>query len=391
MSSQRGDAPIVIFYVLFFMTVGISLPFMPGYLKALGLSATQAGVLLAVGPTFALFAPPLWGQLADRTGRPGLVLFIVSLGAAAGFALLATVRSFPLVLAAFALHSVFASAITTLIDALALHHVHARGGTYAGLRIFGSLGFVVSSLGFGFAVSEIDRTTVLAPLVLLVCCAAWAGVVLARIPRTEHAGPRPTVAAALTLLRRPDVSVFLAATALHWIACAPYHGSLAPHVISIGLSPRIVSLSAAMAVTAEVVVMFTWSRWNTRISPRRLMMVAFGASALRWAIMAWTDSGAVLVAVALLHGLTFGAFYLASVAWMAERAPGSLRATGQSLFVAMTFGVGGLIGYVSAGRIYDAIGGHKLFGLAVVAELLPLIVIALVPTAQGNLPAPASE
>lgn len=363
------------FYALYFGTVGIVLPFFPGYFEAAGFSASEIGVLLAVGPACMLFAPPVWGQLADRTGRPGLVLGIVTAGAALGYGLLTLADSFVAALGAFVVNALFASAITTLIDTLALHHVLQRGGSYARLRVFGSLGFVVSSMAFGFTVSDYGRAVVLVPFALMTSAALWAGGLLAGTPRVVHEGPRPTFAAALELLRRREVALFLVATSLHWIACTPYHGSLALYVRSLGLGPKVVSLSAGLAVISEIAVMWTWPRWSSAVSPRGLLMLAFGASSVRWALMAWTSRADVLVLVAVLHALTFGAFYLAAVAWMAARAPGSLRATGQALFVACTFGVGGLVGYLGSGRTYDAVGGAKLFALAAGLEWLPVLAL----------------
>lgn len=377
------------FYALYFMTVGVALPFFPGYFEATGFSASQIGLLLAVQPACSLFAPPLWGQLADRTGRPGLLLGVVTFGAALGYGLLAAAGTFPAALGAFLVHALFASAITTLIDTLALHHVLQRGGSYARLRVFGSLGFVVSSMAFGFAVSGYGRAVVLVPLVLMTSAALWAASLLAGTPRVTHEGPRPTFGAALELLRRREVALFLVATSLHWIACTPYHGSLALYANALGLGPKVVSLSAGLAVISEIAVMWTWPRWSSRVSPRGLLMLAFAASSVRWALMAWTDRADVLVGAALLHALTFGAFYLAAVAWMAERAPGSLRATGQALFVACTFGIGGLVGYVGSGRTFDAVGGGRLFALAAGLEWLPVLALALLGAPAR--PGPARE
>lgn len=379
MSAQPDQRPwaLISFYVLYFGTVGVSLPFMPGYFKTLGFSGAESGSLLAIGPLFSLVMPPLWGQLADRTGRPGLVLFVTTTGGALGYGLLAHATSFSEALLALGLHAAFASSLTSLADTLALHHVQQHGGSYARVRIWGSIGFVLVSLPFGFLITELDRTTVLVPLVLLSLAALSVALTLARQPVKLHPGPKPNLENALALVKHREIGFFLVATCLHWISCAPYHGSLAPHVKDLGLPPSIIGLCATVGVLSEIVVMFTWSRWAPRLPVRGLLIACFVLSSVRWAVMALTSNAVVLVATAALHGFTFGAFYLSSVAWMVERAPGSLRATGQSLFVAATFGIGGIVGYRTSGALYDVLGGHQLFALASAMALLPALVIWL--------------
>ena len=389
MSAQRGERPypLIIFYVLFFMTVGVTLPFMPGYFKTLGFTGAQSGTLLAVGPMFALFMPPLWGQLADRTGKPGLVLLSSTLGGVLGYGLLARATTFGDALIALSVYATFASSITSLADTLALHHVQQHGGTYAGIRTWGSLGFVLASLPLGFLIKDIDRVTVLVPLVLLAAAALACGLTLARLPGRFHEGPTPSFRSALELARKPEVLLFLCATSLHWIACAPYHGSLAPHVRDLHLPPWVVGVSASVGVGSEIVVMMTWDRWSRLVSTKKLLIAVFVVSSVRWALMAIASNPWLLIAAAAIHGFTFGAFYLASVDWMVKRAPGSLRATGQTLFAAATFGIGGVVGYRVSGSLYDVLGGHGLFALASVMALLPAVVMGLTPHPAPVVPA----
>jgi PPP family 3-phenylpropionic acid transporter len=257
--------------------------------------------------------------------------------------------------------------------------VQQHGGTYAGIRTWGSLGFVMASLPFGFLIKDVDRVTVLVPLVLLASAALACGLTLARLPGRFHEGPKPSFQSAFALARQPEVFLFLLATCLHWVACAPYHGSLAPHVKDLGLPPWVVGACASAGVISEIAVMLTWSRWAYRLTTRQVLVGCFAASSVRWAIMSFTSDPVLLVASAGLHGLTFGAFYLASVEWMVQRAPGSLRATGQTLFVAATFGVGGIVGYHISGGLYDALGGHRLFAVAAVMALVPAVVMGLTP------------
>ncbi len=377
---RTAAGPIGGLYFLYFATVGVVLPFLPAYFKSLGLSATQVEVLVAVGPAFALLSPPLWGHLADRTGRPDRVMTIIGLGAALGFTPLLWVDGFAALFAALCGYAFFASAATTVMDSLALHHSASSGQSYARLRMFGSLGFVVSSVAFGLSVDEIDRRAVWATLALIGAWALWS-LKLPAPPRSERAAP-PSPLAGARLLRDSNLALLLAGSCLHWIACAPYHGLLSVHVRALELPPRVVGLSAGLGVIAEIAVFWLHPRLSQRIAPRHLLAVSFAMSSLRWLFMGLADSGWAIVSLSSLHGFTFGAFFASAVTYVARRVPSQLRATGQALFVSVSFGLGGLVGYPVAGMLYDAFGGHRVFLLASALELVAALIALTLERAE---------
>lgn len=359
------------FYFLLFGITGITLPFLPAYLKSLSLSATQVGALLAISPLVSLLVPPLWGHLADRTGHTGRLLTLLAVGALLGLSPLLWVERFAALAATLVGYALFNCGFTPLVDSLSLTHVARAGGSYAHIRLFGSLGFVVSSACFGLLVSGVGRWTVIVPMGLLTTLGLWSLTLHVRsVP-----GARLHPLAGLGLLRLPDMRWLLASTCLHWLACAPYHGTFSIHVLALGLTPAVVGLSASLGVLAEVAFMFLYPRFAERIAPRHLLALAFASSALRWAGMSLVSSAPALVALSLLHGFTFGAFYVASVAFLARRVPPHLRASGQALYAAVTFGLGGLVGYASAGAGYDWLGGHRLFAVAAALEVVAAVLV----------------
>jgi PPP family 3-phenylpropionic acid transporter len=374
MSSPQvaGRIPLFGFYFLYFGAIGVTLPFLPAYLRSLQLSTTQVGFLLSLGPLSSLLTPPLWGHLADRTGKLSLVLTLLTVGAALCFAPLLAVASFPALALTLAAYACFSASITPMVDSLALNRVAQEGGSFAHVRLFGSLGFIVLSTTFGLMAREVGPLTVVVPLVLLVLLALWSLSLRSHV--TPGAATHPL--AGLRLLRdNKDLRWLLAATCLHWMACAPYNGMLAIHVLSLGLPPSVVGLAAGLGVAAEVPAMLLYSRFADRIAPRYLLCIAFAASALRWGGMSLVTSPTLLVALSLLHSLTFGIFYVASVAFMARRVPPHLRASGQGLFAAVTFGVGGLLGYATSGAGYALLGGQALFAVAGVLEVVAALFV----------------
>jgi PPP family 3-phenylpropionic acid transporter len=72
-----------------------------------------------------------------------------------------------------------------------------------------------------------------------------------------------------------------------------------------------------------------------------------------------------------MHGLTFGLYWAAAVRALAHLVPSHLRATGQTVYNAVTFAVGGAIGYRLAGYGYDRLGGAQpVYAWAALVELV---------------------
>ncbi len=369
-TSGPRAATLAAFYFAYFMTIGVTQPYLSGYLKGLGLSATEIGALLAVSPLLAMVAPVFWGYVADRTGRPDKVLTALALGALASFLPLTVTEQFAPLLLALAAYAFFTTSVTPMIDSLTLRHVRRTGGAYARLRLFGSLGFIVSAFVFGLVVTRLDRAVVWAVVFLI------AGYLLVSLRvRDPSAKPleRLHPLAGLALLRFPALRLLLASTALHWIAGAPFHAFFAVHATALGHGPWVVGLSASLGVAAEVAVMLLYPSFEARFSPRWVLVVAFAASVARWLGMALLDQAWPLIGLSLLHGLSFGAFYVAAIAQVSRLVPDALRVSGQALFVACTFGLGGVIGFAASGVLYDSVGGHRLYGVAAGVESLAVI------------------
>jgi PPP family 3-phenylpropionic acid transporter len=133
-------------------------------------------------------------------------------------------------------------------------------------------------------------------------------------------------------------------------------------------------------VIAEIAVMYFYPNFADRFAARHLLFLSFAASAVRWLGMGLVDDPIWIIVLSAIHGLTFGSFYVASVAFVAARVPSELRASGQALLVSITFGIGGLLGFLSAGRGYDLLGGHRLFMAAAALEVVAaLIAVRLKP------------
>jgi PPP family 3-phenylpropionic acid transporter len=367
---------LALFYFAMFLASGIVQSYLPPYYRTLGLGGVEIAALGSIQAVLVVAVPPVWGFWADRTGRPARLLLVAATGAALGFVPLLGARTFAAVGATLLAFGAFQAGIGGLADAVAVGEARRRGGSFARIRLWGSVGFVVSSWLFGVWLDRGGRLADAVPAALA-CLVATA---LAALPLRSDPGARldpPTFADARRLVADPAFLLFLAASALHWASLSPFHLFWAMHLGDLGVAATWIGAGIAAGVIAEVAVMWLFPALAHRFSLYGLLAAAYLSGAGRWALTAVLDDGPLLAAVQVLHGLVFGGFFVGSIAHLARTVPPQLLATGRALFGAVAFGAGGLLGNAAAGALYDAGGGRLAYSLAAALELAALPLLAL--------------
>jgi PPP family 3-phenylpropionic acid transporter len=357
-------------YACYFLTIGVSTPFFPAYLRQLGLSGRQVGLLLAVPSALQLCVPLAWGWLADRTRRPDRILRILCAGAFLASLPVIAVRTMPALLAVYMAQQIFAVAIVGLADSVAVERSR-KGAAYGPTRAAGSAAFMTMCLfaGFWLDLRGVRGGDALVPALVSVGLAA---TLLAALGLRGHApGERPHTRDVRRLLGNRRFLLLLSMAGLHWAALVPFHGFFGILLRDRGLSSRLTGYAFVIGTTAEIGVLFLFARLRARFELAQLFAAAFAPTAVRWCLLAYARSPTTILALQVLHGLTFGLFWATAMAWLAEAVPSHLRATGQMLFTMVT-GIGSMTALLVTGILYDMGGAELPFGLAGVLELVPL-------------------
>ena len=367
-------------YFLYYGAVGTFLPYFGAYLRGLGFSGGQIGTVQMVPSLLAPAVAIGWATFADHRSTPARALRFASAWAALAILALPFARTPWQVGAVVALMALGTSAVVPLTDSITIEHCREHPGrSYARIRLFGSLGFIALSLLVGRVLTLRGDLPgdVVVPVVTALCTVGYA-LVAHGARQAPRGGERPAPGDMLDLARDPRLHLFLAAAALHWAACAPYHLFFGVHVRDLGLPADVTGIGMGIGVVAEIVALLYFPRIERRLPQRTLLTVAFVASAVRWMILSRVTGAVAVAGLQVLHGLTFGLFWGSAMKGIAALIPARLRATGQALFTAVVFGGGNAAGYALSGWGYDRFGGTgPIFAAAAVAELLALAVVLL--------------
>ena len=152
-------------YAVLFLVVGCYLPYLPVWLSWRRLDADQIAVLLAA-PLFTriLFTPAI-SFAADRLGDRRKILIGLAWGSLISFLLLWAAGGFFTMLLATVLLAINWTTIMPLIETVAVSGIRFRALDYGRVRLWGSISFIVASLGAGLIIGRIGPGVVMPLLV----------------------------------------------------------------------------------------------------------------------------------------------------------------------------------------------------------------------------------
>lgn len=366
-----GYARISAAYFLYFIAFGLYVPYFPAYLRGRGLDAASVGWFVALAPLCRIVIPPLAGLLADRGRGPRFWGAVFAWGAAAGLAVVTAGPGGFMLLTGTLLFSVATAPTIPLLDAAAVAGGAKRFGS---IRLWGSLGYLLTSFGLGYFFPSLPGAAIIAALL----AAHLLFATYVSLPAEAEATSYRNVAwdEARLLARDARVWLLLSTLFLNRVASAPFNGFYTLFVQDLGLSGRAVALTWGIAIATEVATMILVDRTLGRFGTSAVLAAGVALEAARWIAYSHVRSEAGLLLVAPLHGLAFALLYVASVRFVTEIAPAGLRSLGQGLS-ATAAGLGQALGIVGAGYLYGAAGAATMFcaggavgALAFIATLL---------------------
>ena len=382
--------------VSFWVACGSCAPFLSAYYKRIGLSFTQIGVLLAIGPIFAIFIQPLWAMLSDRTGKRKLLLILLALCTAGAYLLYYLGTSFAVCLLAVLVVSLFSLALLPLCDALVIDRANAYGFPFARIRIGGTLGYAVMVFGAGMFLEKFDGAQ------FAVASAAYllfAGAVMllpqgrvreeaapAReeaapakrkvVPAREEAAParKKAVPARESIFDTSEILFVLALALIESLGlgfCGSFTGSYA---VELGFGSSLIGVLSCISALSEVPILLFAGKLMDRFGEIPLLIFSGIMMSLRLCL---TGMGLVpaMISAQLLQSVTYMTTYICCTQYISKHVRAGKMSQGQSALAIVQSGLAAVASNLFGGMLVDAVGTRQAFfavaaGVLVVALLV---------------------
>ena len=360
-------------------------PFMLGHR---GMPIGEVVNILAAGAAGAIFAPFISGQIADRSFNTEKVLGVSHIIGAILVWFLGSITGYwPLMGFAFA-YSLVYSPTLSLTNSLALAQLPDRDRDFGKVRVWGTVGWIFAGIGIGqwllynhcppgatgdvlvkaqqAGMADAFKLSAVLGLIMGLYCFS-----LPATPPTKNVKSNAAIKAIGEVSKQPLLTLFLIAIPMSCVHqfyfvhtagfLANYQAKAQGTVDSInsifgvggGGLMTVGQMSEIVVLALVPLVAKSWSR-------KSLLAVGLAAYAARMAIFAFAPEilGAenpallpVLVGGVALHGLCFGCFLFVAFLVIDENTTSDIRASAQSLFGLVVFGIGIIVGSIIAGWV----------------------------------------
>lgn len=349
---------IALFYFFYFALIGVHIIFVPKILSMVGYEPSAIGTVFAAAPLVRFAIPFLFlkgFRLSQKTFFTALG--IMALGAIGFYPAL---EHFWPLLGVNILFGIGIALILPYIEVIALEQIGKE--RYGKIRLFGSIGFIAVALvlvnyltsphiGIGFLIAMALLTLFFGALI---------GLKEGNIPTNEckasDEGCRFSI--------RDHIPLWIGFFLMQ-VSFGPFYNFFTIYTTDHGISLEMSVWLWSFGVIAEILMFYFQGKLLMRNLHALLWLTAF-ITAFRWMLVAlFPNSLGVLFASQSLHAFSFALFHTAAISVLFSLY--QTRRLSQQFFFGISYGLGGFVGALGAGIIYQYAPTYLFIGGAITA------------------------
>lgn len=311
----------------------------------------------------AIIAPFIIGLIADRFFSAQRILGFLHLTGAILMYFAAQsdkfVTFFPFIL----IYMVLYMPTIALVNAISFRQMKDPSSEFAKIRLWGTIGWIAAGLLIGYFFMWESKGMLQYTFYMASGVSAFMGFFSFLLPDTPpkyEAGVKPSLREilgleALLLFKDKNFLVFFLSSVLICIPLAFYYQNANLFLNNAGMENAAGNMTFGQV--SEVFFMLLLPVFLKRFGLKTTLLVGMAAWAIRYLLFAYGNAGPgvwMLFSGIILHGICYDFFFVSGQIYTDYKAGEKIKSSAQGLITLATYGVGMLIGFWLAGKIYDS-------------------------------------
>ena len=333
----------------------------------LNASGSESALAFSTQSWGAIIAPFFIGLIADRYFNAERILGILHLIGAGLMYLMADTSDFSLFYPyVFAYYLAYMPTLA-LVNSVSFFQMKDPAKEFSNIRVFGTIGWVTAGMVISYffhwdSPSAIENGALKNTFLMTAVASAILGLFSFSLPKTPPSKSDNKGISisdilgldALSLLKDQNFLMFFVASVLICIPLAFYYQYTNLFLVDMGMPNPTGKM--ALGQVSEALFLLLLPVFFKRFGFKKTLLVGMAAWAIRYTLFAYGDAGELtfmlLIGIAL-HGICYDFFFVSGQIYTDFKAGEKVKSAAQGMITLATYGVGMLIGFWVAGKIFD--------------------------------------
>ena len=363
-----------VFNFVVYGAIAVYSTFFALYLKDLGISNIQIGLLVAGGPLIGLVANPLWAYFADKIRNNKRILIICLMGNFVCMQFIFLTQSYVWIYGIMLFFFAFQSPLFTQSNSLILNVIDGTKHKFGEFRAWGSLGWALIAVAVGPIIGWLGIRQLWIVFDFMMLFAIFFTFLLPSGNEREMK-EKFTNKGYFQVFKNKYFITFVILGVLISIPNSINQTFLAIYIKDLGGTSTMVGWSAFATAILEVPVFLLLDRYLKKKSSSMLGWVVVIAVlfSFRWLLMSFATSALHVVFIQLIHSITFGGYYYMGTQLTSHLVPSQYRSSGQAIYGLTWGGISGIVAGVFGGWMFENLGPSMLYQICFVVTLVGVL------------------
>jgi len=365
----------------YYMAVGAFVPFINLYYSRLGLKGMEIGILATIPVIISSTITFLWSVIADKYQLHRIMMLLSIFLSVLAVIALSFMKSFETLIPFVIIYAVLSCPFMPLLDSLALEVAEINKISYGNLRIWGTIGWALSTLIVGVLVDRFNIVYIFYSFITFMIITFFLSIFL---PPRRQTMSSTLIVAFKQLFSRSELYIFLTSVFVVSTTVGAANSFWSIFLDRLGASEAMIGFTWTLSALCEIPVMYGSGFFIKHFSAESLIKISFFAYAIYWFLISKISDPSIALISQVLQGFAFSTFLIGGVTITNSFAPNGMSTTTQSLFNIVVFGLGSISGNLIGGFFYEELGLSDMFHFLFVITLIVSIVFCVIYETPKN-------
>lgn len=323
--------------------------------QGLGFEPGQIGRAYSSMPWGAVIAPFIVGMIADRFFAAEKVMAFMHIVGGGLLIYASTITNSAVLFWVLLAYAICYNPTLGLVNAISFNQMDNPEKQFPGIRVYGTIGWIVAGLLIGFLKIEAEST----PILVAGGASILLGIYSIFLPSTppKSLGHKVTVRDVLgldtlKLMKQRSFAIFVIGSLLICIPLAFYYNFANLFLNMAGVENAAGKMT--LGQMSEIAFMIVMPFFFVRLGVKKMLLIGMLAWVVRYLFFAFGTADSLVWMFylgILLHGICYDFFFVTGQIYVDNTAPKAIQAQAQGFIAFITYGVGMVIGANLAGEV----------------------------------------